>query len=109
MSYESAEQDWRILRQLEPVALERHCQATLERIAQIASDKTKNYHERYRAIWRVMQERDDEVVETFDDMRRSRALMRICALRTHRLLTEEEFARFSEQTRSAVEAIVGVK
>lgn len=35
--------------------------------------------------------------------------MRICALRTHRLLTEEEFARFSEQTRSAVEAIVGVK
>ncbi len=47
------------------------------------------------------------MANAFNDLRRSTALMRLIALKSHELLTEEEFFRFSGETRETVRSLAG--
>ena len=42
------------------------------------------------------------MADTFDDMRRSRALQRLTCIQSHGLLTEEELGQFSPEMREAL-------
>lgn len=107
MSRGIAERDWKLLRELQPVALDRFCRRVLDEIASVAADASRSHHQRYLAIYKLIDRRDDELADAFNDMRRSVAVRRICSLRELGLLTDEEFARFSEETRGTVRAILG--
>ena len=108
MSRGIAESDWRVLRELHPVALDRFCQRILKEIASVSADTSKSNHQRYRAIYGLIDRRDREIAAAFNDMRRSMAELRILSLRKHGLLTDEEFGRFSKETRDAVQRILGL-
>jgi hypothetical protein len=97
-----SEADWKVLRQLKPIALERFCQQVLDEIGSLASDTSKTTHERYLAVFKRIEKRDRELAEAFDGLRRSTALQQLACMQSHGLLTEEEMARFSPQTRGAV-------
>ena len=100
------ESDWKLLRQMAPVALERFCQRILEEIDLSRSDSTKSYHQRYLDIFALLQQRDKELAHAFDDLRRSTALTQLATIYAHDLLTEEEFLRFSPETRSVIELLL---
>jgi hypothetical protein len=108
MSNGILEADWKVLRQLHPVALERFCQSVLSEIVRLASDSEKGSHERYLAVFDLLRRRDKELANAFDDMRRSTALRHICSLQSLGLLTGEEFARFSPGTRETALSILGI-
>ena len=97
--HEIKESDWKIFRQLHPIAVERYCQRVLAENQELANDTTQTARERYLAIFRLYIHRNKEMARLFDDFRRSTALMQILAIKRHELITEEEFARFSEETR----------
>ena len=101
-----AESDWKLLRQLHPLAMDRFCRRVLSEVVQLASDTTANPHERYLAVFDLINRRNGELADGFDDMRRSTALMRLTCIKSQGLLTADEFCRFSESTRKAVEAIL---
>lgn len=69
-----AESDWKLFRQLHPVALERFCQQILRKIESINADNSKIFHQRYLDIYKVIKRRDKELSTTFNDLRRSTAL-----------------------------------
>jgi hypothetical protein len=96
------EADWKLLRQLTPVARDRFCQRTLSEIARLASDSTTNSHERYLAVFRLVEERDGELAAAFDNMRRSTAYFQLARIRSLGLVTDEEFAGFSAETQEVV-------
>jgi hypothetical protein len=50
----------------------------------------------------LIQEQNEEVALGFDDHRRSTAFLKILQIHRSGLFTEEEFARFSDQTRKHV-------
>ena len=102
MTRQIKESDWKLLKQLAPVALERFCCRTLAEIDRIASDGTKNYHQRYQAIFAVIRNRDKEIADAFNGLRRSTAFLQLCIIYSHGLLHDEEFLRFSAETREAV-------
>jgi hypothetical protein len=58
-------------------------------------------------VFELLQQRDKELAEAFDDLRRSTAWRQLAVIRSHGLLTEEELARFSPQTQAAVQAWLG--
>ena len=97
-----SEADWKIFRALHRTALERFCQGVLSEIDQISSNSGKSAHERYLAIFKLLESRDDTIAEAFNDMRRSTALQQLARIRYHKLLTEEELDRFSPETRAVV-------
>jgi hypothetical protein len=69
-----SEADWKVFRQLRPVALERFCERALAEVGRLASDPNKTSHERYLSVFRLIERRDRELADAFDDPRRSTAL-----------------------------------
>jgi hypothetical protein len=106
MSRTIRESDWKLFRELHPVALERFCQRVLAEVEQIASFADKTNHERYLAVSQLLKRRDIELAKAFDDARRSTALQQLACLQTEALLTEVEMARFSLETRETVRALL---
>ena len=97
------EPDRKVFRQLQPLALDRFCQRVLAEVGRLAADANKSHHERYLAVFKLLQGRDKELADAFNDPRRSTALVQLARTQFHELLSAEEFARFSPETRASVE------
>ena len=104
---EIKEADWKNFRQVRAIALERFCQRVLDESERLHVDTSHSAHERYIAIYRLFDERDKEVALLFNDLSRSTVMWQIAALKRRGLLTEDEFARFSQETQSPVVALLG--
>jgi hypothetical protein len=102
MPSDLTEPDWKLFRQVRPIALERFCQRVLSEVGQPASGSGGSSHERYLALFEVVQRRDKDLAEAFDAPRRSTALRQLAQIRFRDLLSDEEFARFSPEAREAV-------
>ena len=96
------ESDWKIFSELRLLALERFSQHVLDECQQICGGKTPTAHERYGELDGLLQRRDREMAEAFDDFRRSTADICLGIIWRHGLLTDMEMSRFSLETRSAV-------
>jgi hypothetical protein len=101
------ETDWKFLRALHQVALERLCQRILSEANSINARRDKGYHEKYLEIFEVLRQRDKELARAFDGMRRSNAIREIATLRSMDLLTDDEFLGFGGETRDLVNEMPG--
>jgi hypothetical protein len=101
------ESDWRLLRKLQPVALERFCQRVLSEVQSACSAPAQTNHQRYLRVFATVQDRNEEMARAFDDTRRSNAFTRLAVMRSSDLISAEEFSGFSEETRSLVEVLLG--
>jgi hypothetical protein len=92
------ESDWRVFRELRPVWLERYCAKLNQQVIKKLSDSRRSEHERYIDAYRFIQKKDRDLGDAFNDFRRSTATRQISIIRTLGVVTEQEVARFSEQT-----------
>jgi hypothetical protein len=99
--------DWQIMTQLQPIALERFCERTLAEVEQVVSDAAKSRRERCLDVLTLTELRNRERMEIFDNPRQSTALPQLVLMHSHGLITPEELARFSTETRNAVELRLG--
>lgn len=102
MGRDISEADWRHLRRLKPVALDRFCQRVLAEVTTLAAEGSSSAHERYLALFDLIQERDGDLADAFNNLRRSTALVQLTRLRSLGLVTDSEFDEFSAETREAV-------
>ena len=107
MAREISETDWKLFRQLHPIARDRFCERVLSDVGRLASDTGKSAHDRYLAVFQLLQRRDKMLAEAFNGLRRSTAWRQLAVIRSRGLLTEEEFASFSSETRGAVQVYSG--
>ena|SRR6266853_3271814 len=96
------ESDWKLFRQLHSVALDRYCQRLLEDVQRIAGDARRTPHQRYLAIYELIEQKDRDLSRAFDDMRRSTALVQLAIIHSHGVITEEEIMRFTPATRDTI-------
>ena len=109
MASEIKESDWKLFRQLHPVALERFCERVLAEVQAAVTDTSEGSHDRYLKLFDLVRERDKTIGRLFNDPRRSNALILLVNIKQQGLLTEEEFARFSPETRERIENIEEVR
>jgi hypothetical protein len=69
MSREIRESDWKLFRELHPIAVNRFCERVLSEITAVTSDTTKTPHTRYGDIFTLVRERDRQIARAFDDKR----------------------------------------
>jgi len=105
MATEIKESDWKLFRQLHQVALERFCERVLAEVRSAAADAGDGYHERYLKVFDLIRGRDKTIARTFNDLRRSKALILLANMKHEGLLTAAELAQFSAETRQAIEDI----
>ena len=103
MTRDIQESDWKVLKKLHEVALNRFCQRALSDIEGIVADPSRTPHQRYIALYETVQRRDKDLAKVFDNPSRSKAFLQIAALRSRHLIENEEFLRFSEETRALAE------
>lgn len=103
---EIKESDWKVLRRVHPLALERFCERVLAEIERVLHDGANGHHARYVQIFRIMQQRDREIARIFDNPRRSQALTMLALIRSHGLLTEDEFSSLSPETRATIQMLL---
>jgi ABC-type uncharacterized transport system ATPase subunit len=96
------ESDWKRLRDLKPIALERFCDRVLLELEQARSDAASSSHQRYLAIYDLIRERDEELGYIFDGLSRSSAIGKLLLMHRAGLLTEEDVAGFSEELKDAI-------
>jgi hypothetical protein len=101
------ESDWKVLRRLHPLALERFCERVLAEIERVSDDKALGSHRRYLDIFEIVMGRSREIGRIFDDLKRSNALRMLAQMRANGLLTDEEYFSLSAETRDAVELMTG--
>jgi hypothetical protein len=97
-----SEADWKHWRRVREQALERFCAKVLRDAARLETG-SGTAHERYLALYKLIQRRDHQLGEIFDGPRRSAAYVQIAHATRAGLLTSEELDGFSEDTRQAIE------
>jgi len=102
MSRDIPESDWKLFRQLHPIALNRYCEQVLADIARIVANEKATPHERYLKIYKLVGQRDRIIGEAFNDLRRSTAIMQLLTICSHNLIAEDEIGRFTQETRDVI-------
>ena len=103
-----SEADWKRLRRLKEVALERLCTRILEESQRII-EREQPSHERFLALYRHLQDRNHDMAVAFDDLRRSQAVHRLASMCSLGLVTDEELQAFSPETRQRIELLLGLQ
>jgi hypothetical protein len=98
MSGDFPESDWRLLRELRSIALERLCARVLNEIGDISAQPDKSFHQRYLAIYAIVDRRNGDIARAFDSPRRSQAFFQLAAMKTLGLVEPEELRRFTAET-----------
>jgi hypothetical protein len=104
-----AEADWKVLRRIHPLALERYCEDVLAEIERATHNSAQSTHQRYLDIFKIIERRDREMSRIFNDRKRSNALTMLAGMRAAGLLSEDEFSSLSPETRSAIELLLGAR
>jgi hypothetical protein len=99
------ESDWKAFRQLREVALQRFCERVLEELLALAQDRSRSPHERYLAVFRLIQQRDQQLADAFNDPTRSRMVLQLATIRALGVLSPSELERFTQETRSILESL----
>jgi hypothetical protein len=103
MSVTIPEADWRVFRSLHPIWVDRFCKRLNDELLRTLSDDSRDAHEKYLAAYKLMQKRDKEIANAFDDFRRSTAFVQIAIIRKLGVITDDEFGRFSESLRALLQ------
>jgi hypothetical protein len=107
MSGTIPEADWKVFRSLHPIWIDRFCKRVNAELSRMLSDESRDAYEQYLAAYKLMQERDKEIANAFDDFRRSTAIVQIAIIRKLGVITDEELGRFSESTRASLQFFWG--
>ena len=105
MAHQINESDWKVFRQLRAIALERLCERVIDEIRGKASVSDLTAHDRYLDVVGLIKRRDREMANAFDDVRRSTAFIRMLAIVSLGLLTEDEIDQFSPEMRDGLRSL----
>lgn len=103
------ESDWKIFKELQPLALQRYCERVMEEVDQIISDTKRDSHERYIEMYKIVRDGDKKLAQMFDDFSRSKALFQLVMYYGDNLLNDEELAQLSEEIRERILAILEIR
>jgi hypothetical protein len=99
------ENDWKKIRAIKDKKLNAICADTLNEINQEIKDKEDKNHKVYLKVWDIVNTRDRDIADMFNDLRRSNAVFKLALWYKNGYLTEKELTEFTQETQSTVNAI----
>ena len=99
------EADWKVFRKIHAAALQRFFASVLDEAQQLTSIPGRRPHVQYLKLYKLIEKRDRELADAFNDYRRSTALGQMAKIQCLGVVAEEELLAFSERTRERLENI----
>lgn len=100
------ESDWKIFKELRPLALQRYCERVIGDVDKIIHDTEGDAHERYIEMYKIVHDGDKKLANMFDGFSRSKALDQLVMYYSNDLLSDEEIAELSDKTQERIHAIL---
>jgi hypothetical protein len=108
MSLDIAESDWKIFKELHPIALDRFFTRSVKEIRSALETKDKSAKEQFWRAFDLADKDRKQAAQLFDDYRRSTAMLMTAALFRRNLITEPELNRFSQELREQVKSLLNI-
>ena len=89
-----SEKDWRAFKALKAETLERYCASILAESAALNSDMERSAHERYLAMYALINKHNRSMAKAFDGHSRSKVRYQLRMMHTMGLVTDEDLQRF---------------
>lgn len=99
------EADWKALRRMVPMLVERASARGLARAEAILTNRDKSAHERYLDLVECVDSERKHMADLFDDMRRSTARMALARMVHSGVVENDELAVFTKETRETIEML----
>ena len=96
------ESDWKQFKKVREQALERFSQVILDESRSILESTSLSAYDRFLKLCKLIEKRDAEMAGTFDDFRRSTALLCLRGMFWQNLLTDEEVDLFSPEVQNVI-------
>jgi hypothetical protein len=96
------ESDWKLFKEIHPLASERYCSRALKAITALMEDTTKDSIDRFFELTKLIKVQEKEWNVVFSDWRRSTAKLQLGAMYCRDLLTQAEFEKLSPITRDYI-------
>ena len=95
------ESDWKYLRNLKKELLNRLCNRILDDVrTECGMEKREpDAHEQYLKVYGLLETGDRMIAQCFDDWRRSNVIFNILFLIKYKVITDEEVAQLSDETK----------
>jgi len=103
------EKDWKVIRKLKDQLLQDFCDDTLNQLKPIINNQENGSHKAYLKLWKVLNKKDDELANMFNDLRRSTAYFKLAAWRNSGILADRDFKRFSEETQYLIHSLLEMR
>ena len=102
---EIPEADWQALKTMKPKALNFACQRALDKIDRIIKNKNPNAHQSFLQAWEIIEDENHIIRQSFDDLRRSNATLKMGMMLRFNLIGEKELETLTEETRERVKVV----
>ena len=99
------EQDWKRVKALKDKILNAICADILDEINQEIKNKEDNNHKAYLRVWEIVNTRDKDIADMFNDLKRSNAVFKLSLWYKNGYLTEKELNDFTQETQSTINAL----
>lgn len=102
------ESDWKIFKELRPLALDRYCKRVMDDVESTIHQSKKDSHTKYIEMYKTVKEGDKKLAHMFDGFSRSKAVEQLLLYYSNNLLRDQEFARLSDETREQILGILDI-
>lgn len=101
------EKDWKLMRKLKDELLDQVCERIFQKVEAVSGGRGGHQYKSYLDLWKLLEKEDKRIGDMFDDLKRSNALIKLAHWRRCKLISDEVFSEFSEETRQNVNMMVG--
>jgi len=96
------ERDWKTFRKLQAELLSKACESVFLKVEKLSSARTNDEHQAYLKLYDLIQVENKLIAEMFDNPTRNNVFFKIIALKRNGIISDEQFALFSDKTKNNV-------
>ena len=97
-----SEADWKHFKQVKADALDKCCQQVLDEVRKGIDNPELSNHEKYLYLYKLMENSDKRIANTFDYNARSKAMLQLALMKSDGLLEAKQISGFSDELQSFI-------
>jgi len=102
------EKDWKTARSMFDGLLDLAFERIVDKASGIINDDDADSRDKYHKLRNTLRDEGKLLSSMFDDFKRSAAIMQISLWKHHGLLTDDQFAQFTPETRGGINSMLGI-
>jgi len=99
------EKDWKLFRKLQTQLTAKACESVFKQVENVVNDRIGKEHQSYLDLYALIDVEDAKIAEMFNNPTRNNVLLKIVALKSHGVLSDQQLQMFSEETQEVVRRI----